>query len=403
MPRPLRVHPTEGALCYVTLCAEEGTAIFQDQTDLEAYLSLLSEYKQTYGFQLFAYALAPDRIHLCLEVGQDSTVSQIMHALNSRYSKIHRSRRHRTGPLFKDRFRLTVAEKELYLVPITRYLHTRADLIAGSLSHYLTDDSSLVDTAQVLAYFQQEEDPRRAYEAFIRQVTPEQLEQLGRELAKPLVGSPRFVEQLQQQVQQRREEKPETVDAPAPMPRGWHMDRFISMAAILGLLFSVTQVVTLSNRAMTLANRQARVMVTPAVAMQPVVSQVPMATMAVLTPLSIQGTSWDIQIGWMDSSGKVTVQSDRLQFDGKQVVSEWLKAQGFSGSNYTLTYQNGGTSIWETMQTDSKGETVCWRGEWDGHMMRGIGTRQAPGKASVNFTFRGLSRPQGGAPKMSEI
>src|SRR3989338_3921198 len=123
MPRPIRVH-VEGALYYISCRAIEKTALFKDQADYEAYLQLLETYRSQFGFKLFAYALLPDQLHLCLELTNKATISTVMHAINSRYTKYYGKRYGHAGHLFQERFKATLMEKTPALLRLTGYLHT---------------------------------------------------------------------------------------------------------------------------------------------------------------------------------------------------------------------------------------------------------------------------------------
>lgn len=91
----------------------------------------------------------------------------------------------------------------------------------------------------------------------------------------------------------------------------------------------------------------------------------------------LNGTQWEVQI-----TTKVTKTSmpktDTLIFQDGKFRSEALSKKGFSPTNYTLTLQEGGPTVWETMQTGSdKKEGVAFvRGEWKGNVMSGVIVRQ---------------------------
>ena len=116
--------------------------------------------------------------------------------------------------------------------------------------------------------------------------------------------------------------------------------------------------------------------------------------MGFVQPSSLAGTLWHVQIRPMSADVSVAAQTDQLQFESGTVISTLLSAQGFPGTNYSLTLQSDGTVLWETMQTGPRGEVVCWRGEWDGRAMRGILTRQVPDQPAANFSFIGIVAPQ---------
>jgi REP element-mobilizing transposase RayT len=113
----------EGSLYYITLEGDRGCLLFKDGRDKEKYLRLLSHYKKKYKFKLFSFLLLPDKIFLLLEPTAFATISKIMHALNSNYSKYFNNKYNLRGHLFKERYKAKLAEKELYLLELSRYIH----------------------------------------------------------------------------------------------------------------------------------------------------------------------------------------------------------------------------------------------------------------------------------------
>ena len=122
MPRPKRVH-LNGALYYVTSRSLEGMSLFKDHEDYRTYLEFLKAYQAEFGFRLFAYSLLPNEVHLCLELTTRTTLSTIMHAMTSRYTKYHNKRYAHTGHLFGGRFKDVLMEKVPHLAKIVTYLH----------------------------------------------------------------------------------------------------------------------------------------------------------------------------------------------------------------------------------------------------------------------------------------
>ena len=91
----------------------------------------------------------------------------------------------------------------------------------------------------------------------------------------------------------------------------------------------------------------------------------------------LNGTQWEIQITTQVAKTSMP-KTDTLIFQDGKFRSEALSKKGFSPTNYTLTLQEGGPTVWETMQTGSdKKEGVAFvRGEWKGNVMSGVIVRQ---------------------------
>lgn len=395
MPRLPRIE-APGELSYITCRAGQEVALFQDEQDIKTYLALLHQYKAQYRFKLLAYALMKDHLHLCLETGPEGTVSEIMHDLNSRYTKLYGARHGYTGHLFQGRYKATLVEKGLYLAPLTRHLHLHSEAVADSLSSYLKSDSSGVDTAEVLSRFPAE-DRAGAYELFLQEAGTAELEQFEALLQQPFVGSHGFVEGLTQRLQSpsiQMRSSPDQEDPPAPV--GERRSRLIPQrifeVAVTAAIFGVFGVWMNGNRQSAPVVSPVQVII-QAPAAQGDSSQgktISAGRLAVFVPPSpLAGTAWQIQVQPTTLNGAHGPQVDSLRFEGNKVISSLLSSQGFSSTNYTVTPQENGALIWETMQTNLKGEVVCWRGELSGDSMRGLLTRQKPGEQTTNFHFVG--------------
>ena len=98
MPRLPRVN-VEGALYYITCRGIDNNSIFLADEDYRTYLKLLWKYKQEYGFKLFSFVLLANHLHLLLELRSGLTISEIMHRVNSLYTKYFNAKYSRTGHL----------------------------------------------------------------------------------------------------------------------------------------------------------------------------------------------------------------------------------------------------------------------------------------------------------------
>ncbi len=101
----------------------------------------------------------------------------------------------------------------------------------------------------------------------------------------------------------------------------------------------------------------------------------------------LNNTEWSIEM--MPLSGKEKKDLDVLLFKNSQVSSIGFGKRGFPASNFTLTIQDDGTIIWETMQTSEKAGIVFWRGEIDPEVktMRGIISHKVDEKTSEDYSF----------------
>ena len=118
MSRLPRIH-IEGVLYYVTCRGAHEQQLFEQKKDYEMYTELLAKYRKEYEFKLFGYVLLSRHIHLLIEPSERATISEIMHVLNTSYSKYFNSEHQRKGHLFRERFKTCFVEKGPYLARLT--------------------------------------------------------------------------------------------------------------------------------------------------------------------------------------------------------------------------------------------------------------------------------------------
>lgn len=96
--------------------------IFYDDKDKRIFLKQLKEVKQKFEFEVYAYCLMYNHIHLVIRV-QNGLISKIIQSLEIRYSQYFNNRYDRTGHLFENRFRSKNVEDKQYLLDVCRYVH----------------------------------------------------------------------------------------------------------------------------------------------------------------------------------------------------------------------------------------------------------------------------------------
>lgn len=227
MPRMPKAH-IEGGLYFTTSRADGTLKIFNDQEDYETYLRLVAKYKQQYGFRLYAYVLLPAYLHLLIELKEGLTISNILHDINSTYTKYYNSKYQRKGHVFQERYRLTVAEKSTCLSLLADYVHTaplREPVAVDAFSYphsslpiYTRDPrtQAVGDMAEIEPGFVS--GSGEDYRKRLAGINHKQLAELGDELRKKSVlGSQAFAERVGIEAEQQKRQA--TVKETAQMPR----------------------------------------------------------------------------------------------------------------------------------------------------------------------------------------
>ena len=107
--------------------------IFCDSRDKNKYLELLAKYKEKYGFELFAYVLMNNHIHLLVRV-QEHSLSKIMQGIQLTYTQYFNYRYSRVGHVFEQRYKAFICENQAYLMNLICYIHqnpVRANMDGG--------------------------------------------------------------------------------------------------------------------------------------------------------------------------------------------------------------------------------------------------------------------------------
>ncbi|MBU2699483.1 REP element-mobilizing transposase RayT [Sporomusaceae bacterium BoRhaA] len=87
MARKPRVH-YEGAVYHVIARGNNRASIFETDEEKQKYLELIKDYKERYGFHLYAYAIMDNHIHLLLQVGK-SPLAKIIQGIQQRYTQYY--------------------------------------------------------------------------------------------------------------------------------------------------------------------------------------------------------------------------------------------------------------------------------------------------------------------------
>ncbi len=106
----------------------------------------------------------------------------------------------------------------------------------------------------------------------------------------------------------------------------------------------------------------------------------------------INNTQWNISLSLMGAKSKP--KQDVLIFEENRFYAEKTSREGFNATNYTISIQDDGVTVWETMQTAEEGRINFWRGEIPEDMktMRGIVSKQLPDGTRENYSFISQSK-----------
>lgn len=159
MARTARKH-SESGIYHVILRGINRQQIFFDETDYAYFVRLLCKYKSVSGYDLFAYCLMGNHIHLLMRE-RNEPLAVVMKRIGGAFAYWYNGKYERTGHLFQDRFKSEVIDSERAFIAVLRYI-LRNPVKAGmckrpedykysSGREYLQDEAGITDTEFVFS------------------------------------------------------------------------------------------------------------------------------------------------------------------------------------------------------------------------------------------------------------
>ena len=121
MSRKARIK-SESGIYHVMLRGINKQQIFFDEQDYFKFIKVLIECKRISNFELYAYCLMDNHIHLLIGE-KDEDISLIMKRIECRFVFWYNSKYQRVGHLFQDRFKSEAVENDEYFLCVLRYIH----------------------------------------------------------------------------------------------------------------------------------------------------------------------------------------------------------------------------------------------------------------------------------------
>jgi putative transposase len=160
LPRKAR-QKSESGIYHIIMRGINRQLIFNEDEDYHKFLQTLNHYKEISGYQIYAYCLMSNHIHLLIKI-EHEPLAQIMRRICGKFVYWYNRKYDRAGYLFQDRFRSEPVEDDPYLLTVIRYIHQnplKAKLV-DKIEHYpwssynvYIDRDSLIDQDFVLKIF----------------------------------------------------------------------------------------------------------------------------------------------------------------------------------------------------------------------------------------------------------
>lgn len=135
MPRQARKKSNTG-IYHIMLRGINQQQIFEDEEDNNKFLDVIKEYKLICDYEVYAYCLMGNHIHLLIKEGEEP-LGQIMKRICTRFVYWYNVKYERKGHLFQDRYKSEPVENDEYFLAVIRYIHQNP--IKAGLCNNLTD------------------------------------------------------------------------------------------------------------------------------------------------------------------------------------------------------------------------------------------------------------------------
>jgi len=117
---------------HITQRGNNRETVFFDDEDRKFYLSILNKYRDEWDFEIWAYCLMTNHVHLLAVPRKEDSLAKGIGITNLVYTQYFNRRYNRSGRLWQNRFFSTIIEKEPYLWAVARYIEknpVRADIV----------------------------------------------------------------------------------------------------------------------------------------------------------------------------------------------------------------------------------------------------------------------------------
>ena len=114
---------SESGIYHIMFRGTNKQPIFLSDWDYMKIIEILKKLKEDFGFELYAYCLMSNHVHLVIKEKELMDISKIMHGLLTKYSRWFNIKYERTGILMENRYKSKAVEYDEYLIHLVRYIH----------------------------------------------------------------------------------------------------------------------------------------------------------------------------------------------------------------------------------------------------------------------------------------
>ena len=175
MSRPPRILSDTG-LYHVIFRGLNRQNIFEEKEDYKKLKEIIKKVKDEKKFELYAYCMMTNHVHLFLKEANLGDIKKIMHKILTTYVVWYNRKYQRSGSLIGNRYKSEPIEDENYYFELIRYIHQnplKAGLVQdvrdykwSSYNEYIKKSDDLIDVNFTLEAL--DDDKNRALSYFIQ-------------------------------------------------------------------------------------------------------------------------------------------------------------------------------------------------------------------------------------------
>jgi putative transposase len=121
MPRAARLHYPGGIFHIVSRCLNREY-LLDGETERAYYIALLGRVLSRTDHRVLAWCLMSNHVHLVVEAGE-APLARLMKPLHTGYAVWKNTQDGRLGPVFAERYRSILVERDAHLDELVRYVH----------------------------------------------------------------------------------------------------------------------------------------------------------------------------------------------------------------------------------------------------------------------------------------
>lgn len=122
MSRPPRIISQTG-LYHIIFRGINRQNIFEESNDYEKMINIIEIVKENKTFEIYAYCLMTNHVHLFIKEKESGDIKKIMHSILTRYVQWFNYKYQRSGTLIGNRYKSEPIEDEKYYFSLIRYIH----------------------------------------------------------------------------------------------------------------------------------------------------------------------------------------------------------------------------------------------------------------------------------------